>query len=588
MSQETENTEPVPQTAWQKASKYIAEFNPWHNVSVMGTNIGPDILAGLTVAVISLPLALAFGVTSGLGAETGMWGAICGCILVGIFGGSKVGISGPTGPKVVQLAAIVSLTMLPSGEPDLDFIFSLVFLSGVVCLALAFLRVGKFIYYVPYSAVSGFMCGIGAIIILLEIPPMLGFATPNSVVEAIKQIPYDVMHENPHALLVSMSTFVTILVWPKISPVKWIPGPLMGLFVGTTIANAASLNVVYMNEMPTGIPHIYWPNLGIFISRFGEMIGPACALAGLCIFDSLLTCLVADNMSDERHSSDREIFGQGVANLACGLVGGVTTATATMRTVANIKCGAKTGLASVVAGLVLLSFMMGLGPLASYIPMACLAGILLKVGIDILDYRVLPVLHRMPAADAVCFWAVLGLTISVDLLVAMGVGIAIAFIRAIHELGNLYDPEVISLDEFTYKWPGEENFPEDLKKRTLKLRLDGPLFFGAADTVYRTISELVDYDYLIIRMKNVPMIDLSGAYLLDDVVEKAKHQGAEVLITGMRPNVQQTLEKLKIIEKVGPDNCFVHIEEAASRIEELDQKRAENVSDAKPSPTVVA
>jgi SulP family sulfate permease len=559
--------------------EYMSVFNPWDNIRVMGSNIGPDLMAGVTVAVIALPLALAFGVASGLGPEAGMWAAICGGLFVGIFGGSKVGMSGPTGPKVVQLAAIVELTRLASGEADVEFIFSLVFLSGLVCVALAFLKVGRFIYYVPYSAVSGFMCGIGAIIILLELPPMLGFATPTSVIEAIKQIPYDIMHENPRALLVSVSTFATILIWPRITPVKWLPGPLMGLIVGTTIANVGSFDIAYIGAMPTGLPHIYWPNFGLITSRFGEMIGPAFALAGLCVFDSLLTCLVADNMTDERHNSDKEIFGQGIANLMCGLVGGVTTATATMRTVANVKCGGKTGLASITHGLILLTLMLGLAPLASYIPMACLAGILLKVGIDIIDYRVLPVLHRMPIPDAICFWAVLGLTISVDLLVAMGVGITIAFVRAIHELGNMYDQEVVSLKDLDREWEGEETMPVNLKERVLKLRLEGPLFFGVSDTMYRTITQLADFDYLIIRMMRVPMVDMSGAYLLDDIIEKAHNQGAKVLITGMEPQVYSTLDKLKIIERVGTENCFDTFEEAAMRVKELDLELEQSKED---------
>jgi len=552
--------------------QYLSSFSPWENLRVMGSNVGPDIMAGITVAVIAMPLALAFGVASGLGPATGMWAAICGGLFVGIFGGSKVGMSGPTGPKVVQLAAIVELTRLANGTVDANFIFSLVFLSGLVCIALALLKVGRFIYYVPYSAVSGFMCGIGAIIILLEIPPMLGFATPSSVIEAIKQIPFDVMHENPQAVIVSVATFLTILFWPRITPVKALPGPLMGLFVGTAIANIGGFEIAYIESMPTGLPPIYLPDFGLITSRFNEMIGPACALAGLCVFDSLLTCLVADNMTSERHHSDREIFGQGLANLACGLVGGVTTATATMRTVANIKCGGKTGLASITHGLVLLALMLGLAPLASSIPMACLAGILLKVGIDIIDYRVLPVLHRMPVADAICFWSVLGLTVSVDLLVAMGVGITIAFVRAIHELGNLYDQEIVSMQDLELQWPGEESMPDSLKERVLKLRLDGPLFFGVSDTMYRVISELSDFDYLIIRMMHVPMVDMSGAYLLDDIIEKARHQQATVLLTGMSPNVENTLTKLRIIERVGAENCFDTFEEAAVRVVELDAK----------------
>ncbi len=548
---------------------YLNEFNPWTNIKVMHTNVPNDILSGITVAVIAMPLALAFGVASGLGAEAGMWAAICGGIIVGIFGGSRTGVSGPTGPKVVQLAAIIAATKLASGEPDIAFAMSMVFLSGLVCIALALMKIGRFIYYTPYSVVSGFMCGIGAIIILLEIPPMLGFETPNSVLGAISQIPYDIVHEKPHALIISLATFFTILLWPKITKKQWLPAPLLGLIVGTGIAHLFHFeDLEYITSMPVGLPHLYWPDF----TRFGEMVGGAFALAGLCIFDSLLTCLVADNMTDERHNSNREIFGQGVANLACGMVGGVTTATATMRTVANIKCGGKTGLASIVHGLVLLALMLGLAPYASFIPMACLAGILLKVGIDIIDYRVLPVLHRMPLTDSICFWTVLILTISVDLLVAMGVGITIAFIRIVHELGQAYEQNVISLNQVDRPIPGDIPMPEELKKKVLKLRLEGPLFFGASSAIHRASSALVNYKYLIIRMARVPMADMSGAYLLDDIIEKAHQQGATVFFTGLKPPVEQTLRRLRVLEKVGDENCLESFNEAVLKIQELENR----------------
>ena len=481
------------------AFKYLSDFNPWHNIKIMHTNIPSDLLSGVTVAVIAMPLALAFGVASGLGPEAGMWAAICGGILVGLFGGSTTGVSGPTGPMVMQLAGVIAATKLASGEPDMVFIMSMVFLSGLICIALALMKIGRFIYYTPYSVVSGFMCGIGVIIILLEIPPMLGFATPSSVVGAIKQIPYDVMHEKPHALIISLATFFTILLWPRITKKQWLPAPLLGLIVGTSIAQFSGFrDIEYLGSMPVGLPHLYWPDF----SRFGDMIGGAFAVAGLCIFDSLLTCLVADNMT-----------------------------------------------------------------------MACLAGILLKVGIDIIDYRVLPVLHRMPLTDAICFWAVLILTISVDLLVAMGVGITIAFVRIIQELGQIYEQNVVSLNEMNRSLPTDVSMPEELKEKVLKLRLEGPLFFGVSDTIYRASSALVDYKYLIIRMARVPMVDMSGAYLLDDIIEKAHHQGATVFFTGTRPQVKRTLTRLKIIEKVTEENCLASFNDAILRIQHLEQEQ---------------
>ncbi|WP_207621998.1 SulP family inorganic anion transporter [Alienimonas californiensis] len=553
----------------------MAEFSPVENLRSFGTNIVPDLVSGLTVAVIALPLALAFGaMVPELGPAAGIWAAIVGGVVVGIFGGCRTGVSGPTGPKVVQLAALAATIKAVDGTVDVGFIFSVVFLSGLICVALALLRVGRFIYFTPYSVVSGFMCGIGAIILITQIPPLLGFPAPSGVWAALREIPRDLSHAHVNALVVAGSTFGAILAWPRIvaglatlsaplGGLRRLPGPLVGLLVGTAVANLAGLEVAFIADIPVGLPEIHLPSF----SRFDEMIGPAAALAGLAVFDSLLTCLVCDTMTGSRHSSDREIFGQGLANMACGLVGGVTTATATIRSVANIKCGARTGLAAVVHGLVLLALMLGLAPLAKLVPMACLAGILVKVGIDILDYRVLPVLHRMPLTDAVCFWAVLLLTISVDLLVAMGVGITIAFVRTVQELGTLYEPELASGDADAGRQ--KVALPEPLRGRVLKLRLEGPLFFGVADTVYRAAAKMKDYDYLLIRLEDVPMADLSGAYLLDDILEQAERQGARALLSGVRPRVGELLDRLGILAKFEEEDVCDTVDDALLRIAAL-------------------
>lgn len=562
-----------------KVKAYLSEFSPWNNLRLFGTNISADLVSGLTVAVIALPLALAFGaMVPELGPAAGVWAAICGGVIAGVFGGCSTGVSGPTGPKVVQIAALIATLKETSGTVDAGFIFSVVFLSGIVCVALALLRVGKFIYYTPYSVVSGFMCGIGAIIILTQIPPILGFPIPKSVWAAIIEIPRDLTHTHFDALSVAGITFGTILLWPrmidglaKLQPelgiLSRLPGALAGLVVGTGLTHAAGFELSFISEMPVGLPDLYLPSF----DRFPEMIGPATALAGLAIFDSLLTCLVCDNLTGDRHSSDREIFGQGLANMACGLVGGVTTATATIRSVANIKCGARTGLSAVTHGVVLLTLMMGLAPLAQLIPMACLAGILLKVGIDIIDYRVLPILHRMPLTDAVCFWAVLLLTISVDLLVAMGVGIAIAFVRVVQELGSLYEPAVLQGEQIAAGSSLGQRLPSPLSGRVFKLRLEGPLFFGVADTVYRAAAKMDEYDYLLIRLDAVPMADLSGAYLLDDIIEQAHRRHAQVIVSGLQPRVRKLLVKLKILEKIGEENTFDDLNAALQRIAELNE-----------------
>jgi len=532
-------------------------MNPWPRIRAMGNNIAQDTLAGVTVAFIALPLALGFGVASGLGAITGMWGAIAGGFVGGLFGGSNVGVSGPTGPKTVQLAVVMHDHMLANGQPDLSFAFGCVFLSGVIMLILAAMGVGKFIYLTPYSVISGFMCGIGAIVIIIELNPFVGLPTVSSVREALLAIPSSLMNAHLDALLISLLTLATILIWPKITKVIWLPGPLIGLAVGTTVANLLGLNIDYIPEVPTGLPDLYLPPL----TRVYEMLPAAGALAGLAIYDSLLTCVVIDQMSnDERHNSDQEIWGQGMANMTAGLIGGLTTATATMRSIANIQCGARTILSTIVHGLVLLALVLGLAPLASYIPMGCLAAILFKVGFDILDFRVFPILHRIPTTAKITFWTVFLLTVWEDLLVAVGVGLAIAFFLFVRDMSEMWKPKVMGLEES--QKPGHERVPKHLKNQIAVLEPQGPMFFGIADTLYRQVDRLTHYQVLIISLIHVPMVDLSGAFALEDMTNHAQKNGTKVLIKGMNPAVCRSLEELNVITNIGEENFVENFEVA--------------------------
>ncbi len=532
-----------------KITTFLVSMNPWPRIRVMGNNIAQDTLAGVTVAFIALPLALGFGVASGLGAITGMWGAIAGGFVGGLFGGSNVGVSGPTGPKTVQLAVVMHDHMLANGQPDLSFAFGCVFLSGVIMLILAAMGVGKFIYLTPYSVISGFMCGIGAIVIIIELNPFLGLPTLSSVREALLSIPSSITNAHLDALMISLLTLATILIWPKITKVIWLPSPLIGLAVGTIAANALGLNIDYIPEVPTGLPDLYLPP----ISRVYEMLPPAGALAGLAVYDSLLTCVVIDQMSnDERHNSDQEIWGQGLANMTAGLIGGLTTATATMRSIANIQCGARTILSTIVHGCVLLALVLGLAPLASYIPMGCLAAILFKVGYDILDFRVFPILHRIPTPAKITFWTVFILTVWEDLLIAVGVGLAIAFFLFVRDMSEMGAPQVQGLDDS--HGSSKELVPEHLKKQIAVLEPRGPMFFGIADTMYRQIDQLAHYKVLIISLRDVPMIDLSGAFALEDMVELAYKRGTKVFIKGMNPAVRRTLTELSVIKHIGEEN----------------------------------
>ncbi|MDA0691317.1 MAG: SulP family inorganic anion transporter [Nitrospinae bacterium] len=342
-----------------------------------------------------------------------------------------------------------------------------------------------------------------------------------------------------------------------------IPAPLLALLAGTAIANFGHFDIEYIGTIPTGFPDLYWPAW----SKFGDYLGPAAGLAGLAVFDSLLTCIVADNMTGTKHSSVRESFGQGLANCAAGLVGGLTTATATMRTVANIQSGGKTPLAAVVHGLVLLALVLGLGPYAEDIPMACLAAILFKVGIDILDYRILPVLHRLPVTDMIVFWSVLIVTIVEDLLIAMAVGIVLAFFRFVLEMSRLYKSNIAYLGDDSLG----DMFGDDLKGKVKILRPQGPMFFGGVKQLEDTYENADAHEALIIKLKDVSMIDLSGAYALEDLVNKARGNGKKVLICSAPPQVMKVLESVNVLDHA-EKNYFEVIDDAIAMARELSSK----------------
>jgi len=314
-----------------------------------------------------------------------------------------------------------------------------------------------------------------------------------------------------------------------------------------------NLEIPYIGDKMTSskeseIFSLYLPDL----TRLGDFIGPALALAGLAVLDSLLSCKVADNMTNSSHNSNRETFGQGMANMAAGIIGGVTTATATMRTVANIKFGAKTPLASIVHGLTLLAILLGLGSFVAAIPTACLAAILFKVGIDILDYRILPVLRKIPLTDLIVFFIVLFVTIYEDLMIAVAIGIVIALLRSIKELKSRHDFKVIPFSKSDFA-PKKNN--KELNKLKVEiLQLHGPLFFGSMGSLMNAYASIDKHEMLIVDMSHVTMLDLSGAYALEDLIKNAKANNITVFVSNATPSIKKILEKVKFIEHIGKNH----------------------------------
>lgn len=517
----------------------IKDINPKQNFNGILSNWKDDTMAGLTVAFIALPLALAFGVGSGLGALSGLWGAIAGGLIGSLFGGSRIGVSGPTGPKMAQLAVIMLSFRMADGSPDIVYAFTIIFLSGVFLVLLSFLRVGKLIYFTPYSVIAGFMCGIGVLVIILEIDPLLGLPNAASVSEAIRTLPMALQNFKPHSLELSLGTLFLLFTYPilskKIAIFRKIPSTLVAIVIGSLVANYLALNVDYIGHIPMGIPELYVPSFSRY--SISQYVFPALSLAGLAVFDSLLTCLVNDNLSGDRHNSNRELFGQGLANMGAGLFGGLTTATATMRSVALYKSGGRTPFASFVHGIVLFSIAVFLGPIAGMIPLPVLAAILLKVGIDIIDYRVLPLVHKLPISDLIVFVTVLVVTVVEDLLIAMGIGMAIACFRFVQEISKVYKVEVKSNEFIT------------LHNNNLIFAPTGPLFFGAVQSLQEAFSEIQDNSNVQIDLSKIVMIDLSGAFALDDAIESLKTKSVNVDIIYPEEHVKKVLVDLNLFNK---------------------------------------
>jgi len=547
----------------------LKEVNPWENIKTLHTNVGGDILSGITVAIIALPLALAFGEISQLGPIAGVWGAIAGGIVGGIFGGCMVGVSGPTAPKAAQISAFMGAFVIGgTNQPDLVAAFSIIFLSGLILIAISMLKISKFIHYIPYSVVAGFMCGIGIIVIVTQINAFLGLVPEKDILSVFRNFKVNISNINKDAVYVALPCLLILLLWSSfeknIKILKNIPSPLIALIVGTSIAYFMDLDIPRIGEKmnETSQNQIFTFYIPDF-SRLSEFIGPAFALAGLAILDSLLSCIVADNLTGLRHSSDRETFGQGMANMAAGLVGGVTTATATMRTVANINFGGKTPLASIVHGITLLGILLGLGFLVAAIPAACLAAILFKVGIDIFDYRILPVLRKIPTVDLLVFIIVLFVTVYEDLMIAVAIGVIFSLLSYLKEikltLRSKYKHQNISISKSNFKSIELDKLPINV------LQPHGPLFFGSVETLMNTYLHAPKHEILIIDMSQVTMIDLSGAYALEDLIKNLQNKKIKAFITNANLKVKKVLQNINLMENLGED-CYKNSKDSINSI----------------------
>ncbi len=592
------------------------------------TNLRGNIFGGITAGIVALPLALAFGVQSGLGPDAGLYGAIFIGFFASLFGGTNTQISGPTAPMTaVSMVIIAGIIAANDGDVEkaLPYILLVFLLAGLMQVLLGVLGLGKYIKYIPYPVVSGFMTAIGVIILVTQLLPMMGYyanadeefinefkpaaeevlldkilkeeagegilvledfketvnraeritendillesktlakAASSGVLGSIKTLPRAINTINWLEFGLAALTIIIIFGFKKITTA--VPSTLVALLVVSAGAYFLKLDYQPIETIPGGFP---LPNLDMFanfsIGQISPYIFTALTLAFLGAIDSLLTSVVADNMTKTKHNPNQELIGQGIGNSISSIFGGIPGAGATIRTVVNINSGGTTKLSGMVASVLLLIILLALGPVASQIPAAVLAGILITVGIGVMDYKGLKAIPNMPKSEIVVMLVVLLLSVFWNLVYAVGIGLVLASLIFMKKIGDVSAKrsKLVPLgnaDEFGHAWNDEKNFPEHLKEEVFIKRLDGPLFFGNTSDFQELAKGIpATATHLIIRMGKVPYIDQSGLYAMEEMLLRLRQNNVEIILVSLQKQPEVMMQSIDIIPDLVPEKCIV-------------------------------
>ena len=587
------------------------------------SNIKGDLFGGITAGIVALPLALAFGVSSGLGPSAGLYGAIFISFFAALFGGTNTQISGPTAPMTaVSMVVIAGIVAANDGDitKALPAILTVFILAGLFQIILGVIGLGKYIRYIPYPVVSGFMTAIGLIILLTQVLPSVGYYPKEDTVfvetfksqaqevilknilkeeagekilvlenfeetikrankisaadilkesetlaaketsgalGAIRALPRAIQNINWLELMLALGTIFIIYGFKKIT--NKVPSTLVALVVMSSVAVGFGLDYRTIQEIPSGIPVPKWEIFtGFSLSNITPYIFTALTLALLGAIDSLLTSVVADNMTKTKHKPNKELIGQGIGNSIAALFGGIPGAGATIRTVVNINAGGKTKLSGMIAGIMLLLVMLGLGPIASKIPAGVLAGILITVGIGVMDYKGLKAIPYLPrdvkigpfklSSEVLIMIVVLLLSTFWNLVYAVGIGLVIASLMFMKKIGDLTAERsnVKTLKEES--WADEINFPENLKEKVFIKHIKGPLFFGSTSE-FQALSQQIPESAktVIMRLGRMQYMDQSGLYAMEDMLQDLKKKNIEVLFVNLLQQPRYMMERIDII-----------------------------------------
>ena len=554
-------------------------------------NIKGDIFGGITAGIVALPLALAFGIqafggvqdpsAASMGALAGLVGATMLGFFAALFGGTHSQISGPTGPMTVVAATLISGVWASSNGSISSVLISMA-LAGLFCglfqILFGIIKLGKYVRYIPYPVLSGFMSGIGVIIILQQLYPLVGLKGTGTMIDLVMGIPAAVSDGiSVTALLLGLGTIAIIELFPFVT--KKVPATLVALIVMTVISLFCNMDEkLIIGNIPSGLPLPFFANANISLSGIDWMtvlkasLIPGLTLAGLGSIDTLLTSVVADNITKTKHNSNKELIGQGIGNAIAGLFCGLPGAGATMRTVVNVKSGGRTQISGMVHALLLLAILLGLGGLVKYVPLSVLAGILITVGWGIIDFKGFKDLLRIPRADAVVLVVVFLVTVFVDLLTAVGIGMVIACVLFMKRASDLVEggyssstmtssdlhkglpnPGEANFDK-TKPWQDEGGITDEMRQHIYVQRLNGPIFFGTINKFKEVMEDVPDHaKVVIIRMKLVSFMDQSGLYAMETAIKDLQARGILVLMTIIQPQPMYMLKTLHVIPAVVPE-----------------------------------
>ncbi|AFZ51966.1 bicarbonate transporter BicA [Dactylococcopsis salina] len=523
-------------------------------------NLRGDILGGITTAVVALPMALAFGIASGAGAAAGLWGAILVGFFAALFGGAPSLISEPTGPMTVIVTAVIAELTASHPETGLAMAFTVVMMAGGFQILFGVLRLGRYITMLPYNVISGFMTGIGVILIFVQLAPFLGQETPKGgAIGVIKNLPMLIANLNPWETLLGIITLVILFLYPS----RWkniVPPQLIALIIGTLVSmfllNGVEIRTIgTIGEITPGLPQLQMPTFSGENLRL--MFVNAIILGTVGSIDCLLTCVVSDGLTRQEHKSNKELVGQGIANIITGLCGGIAGSGATTPTVVNIQAGGRTALSGITRALILLIIVLWAAPLTSGIPLSVLAGIVLKVGINIIDWGFLKRVHKISWKAAGIVYGVVLLTVFVDLMIAVAVGLFIANILTIDRLSQLQSNSVKAItdaDDQIVLSPEESKVLDAANGRVLLFHLSGPMIFGVAKAISREHRAIENYDVLIVDLGEVPVLGVTSSLTLENAIQEAIDAGREVIIVGATGKVKSRLETLGVAGLIADQN----------------------------------